>query len=209
LKAVAISTGHSNLDPGAIGLDGVKEFDLNVRLTKEILKRPLRHGSWHLVDRDCENLPYPDHLYKTVRNINKGDFACCLEIHHNGSINPNTRGGMVVFYDRSQKGHEFADIVNRFLMLLPFYHVAERLINPMGVIVYWRMFQGQHYPSQSVATLRHLKRRLYYLRKTKPPAIIVEPGYISNRKDFNIVWHYVRDIAFAISSGVDLYLRAR
>ena len=204
MKRIAISTGHSTLDPGAIGIDGTKEYDLNKRIVEYLLNDfPLRDNrEWWQCDIDCEHLPYPDHLNKTINNINNAaednEIPCCVEIHHNSCANPDRRGGEVIYYDHSPNGRQLALAISFHLL---FMSVTFGPFKDM-----WRRFDRRDYDVKDRATLRHVKRRLAYLANTDVPAVIVEPGFLSNAKDLAMVKKYAKPIAKAIRIGVDTWL---
>lgn len=206
MKSIALSTGHSEYDCGAISpIDNTKEYTLNKRLVAKLLTKHPVNARWKLIDEDAEYLKYPDHLYRTVKNINRSDCSVCLEVHHNASINPKIKGGMVIYWDYSKQGRVLADCLNKLMQLIPQYKIAESLTGFVGFCIYWEYYQFRHYKSRAIKTLKHIRRRLYYLRKTKIPAVIIEPGYISNAEDLKFVQVMMPDIANAIRKGMELY----
>ncbi|MBA7487139.1 hypothetical protein ES707_22701 [subsurface metagenome] len=196
---VAISTGHSDLDPGAIAFNGTKEYLLNCNLVKEIEALPLPNAEWWRSDVDCEKYAYPKHLNCTIDSINKSDAIACVEIHHNASVNKNVRGGMSIYWDTSVKGKKLSNAIAYYLHWMPYFACD-------AFKEYWRSTQQHYYKAKDRATLKHIKRRLGFLKYTNKIACIVEPAFISNVDDYNFAVAYVKQIARAIRDGVALYL---
>jgi N-acetylmuramoyl-L-alanine amidase len=197
-KVVGISTGHSIIDPGAIGVDGTKEFDLNKSFVDKLLFYKYADFRWEVVDKDCEDMKYPDHLYATVARINEVKPDCCVEVHHNAAYNRGVRGGMCIYYDNSEKGKLLSDLITRYMGV--YGKLASLSFRDSWVA-------KKDYMAKSIPTLRHLKRRLYYLRKTIVPSVIIEPGYISNTKDLKLVRKYQHLFVAAAFQGVVEWLK--
>uniref|UniRef100_A0A6M3LXE8 Putative N-acetylmuramoyl-L-alanine amidase n=1 Tax=viral metagenome TaxID=1070528 RepID=A0A6M3LXE8_9ZZZZ len=160
-----------------------KERDLNVTLVKEIMKATPTNSFFWKPDVDCEELPSPTHLRKRVENINRqSDVAGVVSIHHNSCGNTKRTGGEIIYWDTSQAGY-----------LLARYITQEMALIPMKVNI--------------VPALKQLGRKLYLLRKTKAPAVIVEPGFMSNHEDLHFVIDHHVFIADAIREGVSRWVR--
>jgi len=196
---IAISTGHSELDPGAIAFNGTKEYFLNCNLVKEIEQLLLPDVEWWRSDDKCEKYGYPKHLNCTIDSINKSEAIACIEVHHNASINKNVRGGMAIYWDTSVKGKMLSNAIAYYLHWMPYFNFG-------AFKGYWKNVQHKYYKAGSLATQRHIKRRLAFLRYTDIPACIIEPAFISNVDDYFFAVAYVKPIARAIRDGVALYL---
>ena len=202
---IAISIGHSSKDCGARAIHrGVryKEYDLNKRLFKEIINIPLKHGDWWQSDQLCDDLPYPEHLNKTIRQVNAHNCVCAIEIHHNSVWNKEVRGGMAIYWDTSVKGKRLSDMIAWQLQFMP------QGIGFDGVKKHWVNKQREYYHVGSLSTIRHIGRRLAFLSKTKVPAVIVEPGFMSNWDDLQFCMKHCVEIARAIRNGVDAWLKS-
>ncbi len=183
-----ISTGHSLKDTGAIGIGGVKEYDLNVSLLTAVMKFSLSRAEWWQSDADAEDLAYPYYLTKTILNCNDKKVAVAIELHHNWVSNSKVRGGQVIYWDTSIKGHLLA-------------HYISTLMNTecMTIIQYADFYKD-------LKSEKQIGRRLGFLGKTNMPAVIIEPGFISNEKDFKFVQDNQILIAKSIADGVQNYI---
>ena len=179
------------------------EYNLNKALFNEVIKLPLRHGEWWQSDALVDDLPYPKHLNATIKAINDSSAACCVELHHNSVFNKKVRGGMAIHWDSSVQGKLLSNIIAWQLQFLP------QGFDFDGVKHFWTNRGHNDYTAGSLATIRHIGRRLAFLRYTKVPACIVEPGFMSNWDDLKFCTEHRTEIARAIRNGVDAWLKAK
>lgn len=199
---IAIATGHSRLSVGAISIDGDREWDLNVLLVEAItsIKSPVIE--WWRCDTAFEDLPYPEHLVKTVQVINASDADLAIDVHHNSVSNPRVMGGEVIYWDTSRNGRLLAQSIDTAWKLrVGFYAYPFRH--------YWRNIGSELRKDRPIPALAYLKRRLMFLEKTRMPAVILEPGYLSNKTDLNFIKEYRQEIARGVVRGIEAYLTVR
>lgn len=200
MKMIALSTGHSNKDCGAVGVDGTTEFSLNMKIVTLLLSEfNLKNGIWWLADHDTDDMPYPKHLVETIKNINKNKkIVACIEIHHNACNNPKRRGGEVIYFDSSVSGRLLAQSIAHQLDWMN--------INAEGIKYFWENIGKLDYDADEKGQ-RHIGRRLAFLGDTNPPACIPEPFFISNKEDLELALKYSRPVAKAIQQAVDIWLK--
>lgn len=199
---VALSTGHSKQDSGAVSpIDGTKEYDVNCGIVDLMEMTGLRRGEFEIVDVPYEDMPYPNHLICTVKAINhrKHEYACCVEIHHNASVNEKVHGAQAIYWDTSVVGKGLATLIANNLAQM-------RQVSPQPLKKFWKDTQKEYYQPGALSTIRHIKRRLYYLNKTLIPAVIVEVGYLTNPSDLRYSQHYQVESAIAVCNGIDEFL---
>ena len=180
IHKLGISIGHSLKDCGAVAMhEGTtyKEYDLNVALTRQIMTTCPKNAYWYRTDTDCEDEPYPEHLRHTVRNINNSDVLCAVEIHHNSCGNPNREGCELIYWDTSQQGYLMARYISVTLQDVP-----------LKVNI--------------IPAVKQLGRKLYFLRKTRVPALVIEPAFMSNYRDMDNAIRNKKEIAQAINDGM-------
>lgn len=202
MTKVAISTGHSRLSVGAISIDGDHEWDLNVLLVNAITSIKSPAIEWLRPDKDYEDLPYPEHLVRTIRAINESDADLAIDVHHNSVSNHRVTGGMVIYWDTSRNGRLLAESIA----------LAWKLgigFNTYAFKRFWRNVGSDMRSDKPVPALAYLKRRLMFLSKTRMPAVILEPGYLSNKTDLNFVKEYRNEIARGVVHGIEAYLTGR
>ena len=106
----------------------------------------------------------PGRLPEKVSYINSMEHvACAVEIHFNGAPSPNVRGGETLYHHTSAKGRSLATGLHGALM------TGAPVLKPdRGVKKGWYRMNPTNGP-------------LYFLRKTKCPAVIVEPGFLEGQ----------------------------
>ena len=90
-KVVVIDPGHGGDDPGKVGVNGTKEKDVNLAISK-CLKKVLE-----------------DNGFDVVMTRNKD------EIHQNSFTNPNVKGAQSFFYEKSEKSKKLGLILQNHL----------------------------------------------------------------------------------------------
>lgn len=102
---IIIDAGHGGKDPGAIGPNGVKEKDINLKIAKlvKFLISYLDYDS--ILTRD-------DDYYPNWENRVKSKFdELYISIHCNASNNTRARGIETFFYTGSEQGKKLAELV--------------------------------------------------------------------------------------------------
>lgn len=110
-------------------------------------------------------------LKKKVAWLNKQNVDVALEIHFNGSLNPEINGCETLFYPGSKKGERLASIVHSCYKI--FMCNRDR-----GVKEGWHLMdypQVVDYPGDENGD----ETPDYFLKKTNCPALILEPDFIS------------------------------
>jgi len=183
-QKIAVSTGHSRKDPGTIACDGTPEYKLNVELRDELFQFCIPGYELWASDHDCEDLGYPEHLIKTVKNINQMSPLpiCCLEFHHNWTENSNVRGAELIYWDYSDLGYLLAKSIKKQF--------------------------DEYFPKATIKpNLKYFDHAKYFLRKTKVPSLIIEPAFISNYEDLVFAQSQRLEIANSIYKGIREWLK--
>lgn len=183
INKIALSTGHSRVDPGGIGIGGVQEYDLNLMLAYQIMDFTLPDGIFYRSDLDCEDLPKGKALAKTIENINKVMPLGAIEIHHNTNAKASVKGCWVIYWRNSKQGYLWASYLAAELQ------TAVPKINAVD-----NSWCGN--------------KRDGFLRGTHVPAIVFEAGFITNKDDLIITQNNRLKIAYAIREGTKKWLAA-
>jgi len=203
-KICGYSTGHSRCDPGAEGINGIKEYPLNVALTDLLGRFILSGGSWVRTDLEFEDDPYPDYLVKTILRCNTLKVDIAVELHHNFVSNPKVRGGQTIYWDTSKQGHILAELVSQNINM-----ALTNVVGPLGAAVGFQKtipITEYGYAMRDYKSIAQIGRRLGFLRRTNMPAIIIEPGFLSNENDVKLVQDKRLEIATGIYRGIQQYI---
>ncbi len=175
---VIIDPGHGGPDPGAIGINGIRETDVVLEVSK-ILKKLLSDKGVEVkltrkneVDLD---------LFPRVSFANKTDADIFVSIHANASRGKRRDiNGLETFYFRGWKGRLLAKRIQKQIL---------------------RVSPGS--PDRGVK-----QGRFYVIKNTRMPAVLVEIGFLTGRLDarrLEKITHRKR-LAYAIAKGILEYL---
>lgn len=115
-------------------------------------------------------------LAATVRAINAGVYDCSVSLHCDASDNASARGAHVCYV--SSKGAKLAGAI------------AERLCPLM--------------PGRANKTVK--RGDLYVLNNTRPVAVLVECGFITNEGDCRCLVESADELMLAVARGIMAYL---
>ena len=178
---ILVDAGHGGFDPGAIGITGVHEADLNLAVAF-CLKAELEKNGMQVImtrERD-EGLGTTQNESLAARGeiINQCGSDIVISIHMNSfPDDPSVSGPMVLFMPGSDKGKTLAETVQ------------QSLNDALGVDDSSR------------------SEDLYVLRSGNQPCVLVECGFLSNEDEEHSLQQpdYQQKIAKAICEGIVQY----
>lgn len=181
---VVVDSGHGGSDPGKVGINGVLEKDVNLKISKKLktfLEKKnvevimTREDEGGLADSKVEDMK------KRVSVINEEKPALTVSIHQNSYSQEAIHGAQVFYYTHSAEGERAAQIMQKALLAAD----PDNRRQPKANDTY------------------------YMLRRTESPVIIVECGFLSNREEAQRLSEeaYQEKIAEAVSEGVLGYIR--
>lgn len=179
---VILDAGHGGIDVGKTGVNGEKEKDLNLEISKKI-KRFLsdsnvtvemtREGDERLADSQREDL-------KARTDIMNGGALLAVSIHQNSYRDPAVSGAQVFYYTGSEEGRTAAGMIQAELNALVPDNEKEIRANDS----------------------------YYILKNTRIPTVIVECGFLSSYTEAEKLAddEYQNRIAEAVSEGILQYI---
>ena len=191
-RLVIIDAGHGGDDPGKIGVDGVQEKDLNLKMAlalRDLLEQQdvevlmTREDAGGLYDERTSNKKVQD-MRRRCELINREKPACVVSIHQNSYHEENIHGAQVFYYKTSKESGELAKILQKELA---------RVVEPTN-----------HRQAKANDTY-------YLLKKTEAPTVIVECGFLSNWDECAKLQNeeYQAKLVWAIQMGVLKYLNGK
>lgn len=182
---VVIDAGHGGADPGKIGINGSLEKDINLEIAQKL--------SWYLEQADVQTVLtretdtglYSDadtkkkmaDMKKRCEIIADSHADLVVSIHQNSYHEESVSGGQVFYYRSSEKGKRLAELLQkRFDYVLG--EKNRRLAKPNG--------------------------NYYLLLHVKCPIVIVECGFLSNRREAALLGdkEYQDKLAWTIHLGI-------
>lgn len=186
---VVIDAGHGGFDPGKVGIDGQLEKDINLSIAKK-LKAYLEASDVNVVmTRDTDTGLYQSgdsnkkvsDMRRRCDIINEARPDLVVSIHQNSYHQEEINGGQVFYYKTSQNGKRLAEILQ------------ERFDYVLG---------------EANRRVAKANDNYYLLLHVKEPIVIVECGFLSNRKEAKALESedYQDRMAWTIHMGVMEYL---
>ena len=158
---VVIDSGHGGQDPGKIAADGTLEKDLNLAIALK-LKQYLESADITVVmTRETDDGLYQESdrnkkvqdMKNRVNIMNAPNVKLVISIHQNSYSSSKVNGAQVFYYKTSENGKVLAEVLQ------------ERLISDIDPSNHRKAKSNDNY---------------YILKKTTPPTVIVECGFLSN-----------------------------
>jgi N-acetylmuramoyl-L-alanine amidase len=196
---VVIDAGHGGKDPGAIGVDNIREKDITLAISLklgEIMKKEMPDVKVVYTRKDDTFLD----LYKRGKIANENSGKLFISIHCNSTKKkPSDASGAEVYLlrpGRTQEAIEIAEIENSVIKYEDNPQKYEKLTDENFILVSMAHSAYMKY-SEKFAELLHkefdlnlkLKSRgvkqagFYVLVGASMPSVLVEAGFISNRND--------------------------
>ena len=175
---VVIDPGHGGSDPGAIGVNGIRETDVVLEVSKIVKKLLSEKGVRVRLTRRTEvDLDLPPR----VSFANKTAADIFVSIHANASRGKRRDiNGLETFYYRGWRGRSLAKGIQKQIL---------------------RVSPGS--PDRGVK-----QGRFYVIKNTRMPAVLVEIGFLTGRIDARRLekTEHRKRIAYAITKGILEYL---
>ena len=187
-KVIVIDSGHGGVDPGVVGIDGLEEKGINLKIAGflgEYLEAEgyevvfTREDDTGLYDEDSRNKKNQD-LKNRCALIEETEPILTVSIHQNSYQSPEVKGPQVFYYTNSVEGRKAAKILQSALNEINTSHSREAKENAS----------------------------YYILKRAEVPVVIAECGFLSNAEEAaKLVSDEYQDIlAGAIAAGVEEYM---
>ncbi len=178
-RVVIIDAGHGGGDPGAIGITGTLEKDINLNIALKLQQFIEKNGGTVLMTRvDDEMLGATKredmNIRKKLREENSGDIF--VSIHLNSFPKSNCNGAQT-FYADNEESKVLAEKIQKNMV---------------------------KFLDEDNTRIAKKLSDVYLLKKVNIPSIIVECGFLSNSKEEKLLAdeQYQSKIAFAVYSGI-------
>jgi N-acetylmuramoyl-L-alanine amidase len=182
-RTVAIDPGHGPEDPGATGPTGLREADAAFGLAAGLSEELAARGSRTVLLRRREEEPNPS---ERAAAANRADADALVSIHLNSHEDPSAEGSAAYYFGRlgfsSVAGHTLADLMQ------------DEVTAATG------LRDGRTHP-----------KAFPILRETRMPAVQVEPCFITNPKEEQLLSEepFVREVARALARALERFFAGR
>lgn len=186
---IVIDVGHGGSDPGKVGIQGIKEKDVNLAIARYLKDYLIaedytvymtRETDQGLYDESVSNKKKSD-LSNRIQFLQKKNASCMISIHQNSYPDTIQHGAQTFYYEGREEDKSFAQYVQDSLLAFD--------------------------PSNT----RQIKSNTsyYILKNAQVPSILIECGFLSNPEETANLTdpNYQKQIAYAIAIGTCRYLR--
>lgn len=187
MAKIYIDPGHGGKDPGAVGVGGVHEADINLKVAKYLQEELKRNGQ---TAKMCRTIDATKELSERTTEANEWGADIYCSIHCNAYEKESANGTETYVYKRGYKAEQIADEVHVHLMLA--LNTRNRCLATVN--------------GKNVNVIK--EANFYVLRKTTMPAFLVELAFITNKEDCAKLTNatYQKNCAVAICKGICAYL---
>lgn len=186
---IVIDVGHGGSDPGKVGIQGIKEKDVNLAIARYLKDYLIaedytvymtRETDQGLYDESVSNKKKSD-LSNRIQFVQEKNASCMISIHQNSYPDTIQHGAQTFYYEGREEDKNFAQYVQDSLLTFD--------------------------PSNT----RQIKSNTsyYILKNAQVPSILIECGFLSNPEETANLTdpNYQKQIAYAIAIGTCRYLR--
>ncbi len=178
---VVIDPGHGGSDPGAVGINGLRETDIVLEVSKSVSEFLTNKGVKTILTRRYERTL---DLQPRVAKANNSKADAFVSIHANATRGKRKEvNGLETYYYSGYKGYSLAKNIQKQILIA----------SPQS-------------PDRGVR-----RSRFYVIRKTSMPAALVEIGFVTGIYDADLLRQkaYRDQMSFAIARGILNYLKVK
>jgi N-acetylmuramoyl-L-alanine amidase len=178
-RTVAVDPGHGPEDPGGVGLGGLTEDRLVFELAERLAAELRDLGAEPVMLREPHETPSPS---ERAARANAAEAEVLVSIHLNDHDDPAAEGSSTYYFGKlgsySVAGQALAELIQ------------DELVSATGLA------DGRTHP-----------KAFPTLRETTMPAVHIEPCFITNPKEAQLLREapFVRETAAAIARGLGRY----
>ncbi len=194
IRLIVIDPGHGGKDPGAISKRGTREKDITIKIAKKVAKKLKKLGFKVILTRSGD---YFVTLMRRAKIANTNKVDLFVSIHCNISRGSRANGIETYFlsdaktkWERSVAAFENSVIKYEVKQSVDTSNLLKMILGDMAQNEFLRESQDLAYFVQlntikkTHALDRGVKQAGFYvLRGIYAPAILIETGFISNRKE--------------------------
>ena len=163
-KVIVIDPGHGGFDPGKVGITGVHEKELNLKIALKVRDYLEQSGAFVImtrtedVDLDGDNQKQfkKRDMINRVEKVNDSGADILVSIHQNAFPQPKVKGAQVFYHNDSDAGKLLAQGIQKSIKT--------------------------HADPDNKRVAKH-NSDYYVLRVTKIPSVIVECGFLTNPEE--------------------------
>jgi N-acetylmuramoyl-L-alanine amidase len=216
VRTVVIDPGHGGRDPGATGLGGLREKDVNLQLSL-ILADKLRAADFEVVLTREDDRSLDLEQRTVIAESKHADLF--ISIHANASRRKKTQGIETYYLDENHGGHALdvasrengvprseIDTLDRAMAKFRVQELSNES-RRLASAVHSELVTGLAKKYRGIEDLGVKQGPFYVLFLSSIPSILVESGFLTNPHDAKLLrkGDYLENAAHYIASGVLRY----
>jgi N-acetylmuramoyl-L-alanine amidase len=216
VRTVIVDPGHGGSDPGAIGLGGLREKDVTLRLAKSLASKLRPMGFRVVTTRDNDRTVSLEER-TAIAEASHGDIF--VSLHANAAPRRSVHGIETYYPDQNHERHSLRvamrengvsrdelDDLQRTLAKLRIGEISPRS-RELASIVQGRLAHALPGRYGKIQDLGAKKGAFYVLFLSNMPAILVEAGFLTNKNDAKRLRDggYLESVADQIAVGLVRY----
>lgn len=216
VQKIIVDPGHGGSDPGATGIAGLREKDVNLAIGKLVAKRLEERGFEVVLTRDGDQTRSLEERTAIAESASGDVF---VSIHANASARAKARGIETYTLDRNHERHSLdvaarengipawkLDPLQRALATLHADEVGNHSEKLAG-LVHSNVIRGARSRDRTLPDLGVKKGPFYVLFMSSMSSLLVETGFVTNRDDAKLLRSgpYQQVLAERIAEGIERY----
>ena len=216
VRTVIVDPGHGGSDPGAIGVGGLREKDVTLRLSR-LLATKLRAMGFRVVFTRDKDRSVSLEERTAIAEASDGDVF--VSIHANSAPRRSVQGIETYYPDKNHERHSLRvamrengvskDQLNELQRTVSQFRIEE--ISPyskrLASLVQAELARTPPSRYGKIQDLGAKKGPFYVLFLSNMPAILIEAGFLTNKSDAKRLRNgdYLDSVATQISTGLRRY----
>lgn len=216
VHTIVVDPGHGGRDPGATGIGGIREKDVNLSIAERLAVQLESRGFNVVLTRNSDRTLDLEERTAIAESA-AGDVF--ISIHTNSSPRPKTRGLEIYTLDKNHERHSL-DVAARengvpAARLDPLQRaLAGFRVDEVGTqserlakLVHTNVIDGARRGKRSIPDLGLKKGPFYVLFMSSMSSLLVETGFLTNASDAKLLRSeiYHSQLAEEIARGVEQY----
>ncbi len=216
VQTIIVDPGHGGSDPGATGIAGLREKDVNLAIGRLVARRLEERGFEVVLTRDGDQTRSLEERTAIAESAGGDVF---VSIHANSAARAAARGIETYTLDRNHERHSLdvaarengipaakLDPLQRALASLHVDEVGQHSEKLAG-LVHTNVIRGARSRDRTLPDLGVKKGPFYVLFMSSMSSLLVETGFVTNRHDAALLRSepYQQELAERIAEGIDRY----
>ncbi len=216
VQKIIVDPGHGGADPGATGIAGLREKDVNLAIGRLVARQLEARGFEVVLTRDGDQTRSLEERTAIAESAGGDVF---VSIHANSAARAGARGIETYTLDRNHERHSLdvaarengipaakLDPLQRALASLHVDEVGQHSEKLAG-LVHSNVIRGARSRDRTLPDLGVKKGPFYVLFMSSMSSLLVETGFVTNRHDAALLRSapYQRELAERIAEGIDRY----